>query len=124
MQIAEHTREKLRKPFGLVLILMGLASAYWLLYQPLEVARHTGSLKFYAKALVLPPLILALGGLLLFTNLKDGDLRKKSAKGKPAFTAKGWWFFGITGFLCVLSIACFWWVAHLLGFDILNASPN
>lgn len=124
MQITESTRRKFRKPFGALLVGLAGVAAYLTMYRPLQVARHTGSLQFYFKALPAGPTLLALGVLLLFTNLKDVDLRRTGANGRPTFTAKGWWFIGAFIALLAITYAAFWWAARSLGFDILSASPT
>ncbi len=101
---------------GIVMLLLGAACAYFFMYLPVHTAMQTGQLEYYVKGILLPPICLYMALILLVTDIRDGQLRRLNAKGKPTFTKKGWWVMAGALATMGLTLAGWFFYLHALGF--------
>ena len=102
--------------FAGVLVLAGLAMGYLFLYEPLMVAERTGQLVYSTKAVLFPPAIVYMGVVMLFADLRDGQIMQPGVDGRKRLTSKGWVF--VVGLVAVLGLVFLGWTLLLrqLGF--------
>ena len=103
--------------FAVVLILGALAMGFCFIFQPLAEALHTGSLTYYLKGILIAPMFLYAGIVMLFADVRDGQIKQLGPDGKKHFTSKGWSF--VTGLIAVLTLTLAAWFLALrhLGFQ-------
>jgi hypothetical protein len=109
--------ETRKRQIGALLFLtMVPVMAYFFMYRPIAEGLRTGSLHYYLKGVVLPPLVLYLSVVMLFTKLKDGQVKVRDAAGKIRYTRQGKLF--LAGVVAVIVVTMAGWYAllHALGF--------
>jgi hypothetical protein len=101
---------------GMLFLLMTPVLGYFFMYKPVVEGLRTGMLHYYLKGVMLPPLVLYMGVLLLFTRFKDGELKERNAAGKMKFSRRGKIF--LAGVVVVIGATVAGWfvVLHALGF--------
>lgn len=104
--------------FAVVLVLASVAMGYFFLYQPVVEAGHTGRLIYSTRALLLSPALLYSGIVMLFADLRDGQIKQIGADGNKRLTGKGWAF--AVGLIAVMGLAVAGWYLLLqhLGFRV------
>jgi hypothetical protein len=106
------------KAGGVLFILGGLIFGYMFILQPIQEAQSTGSLHYFVKGIMLPPVCIYVGLMMLLFNIRDEHVRKLDAKGKPTFTAKGWWLVGGCIATIIATYVVWGWYIHTIGFDV------
>ncbi len=102
--------------FAVVLILVSLAMGYFFMYQPIAEAQRSGTLTYAMKGIVVPPMFFYLGVVMLFADVRDGQIKQLGPDGKKRYTSKGWSF--IVGLIAVMGLVLGGWFLLLnrLGF--------
>lgn len=109
--------ETRKRQMGAMLFLaMVPVLGYFFMYRPIAEGLRTGTLHYYLKGVLLPPLVLYVGLMMLFTKLRDGQLKERDAAGKTRYTRRGKWF--LAGVVGVIGVTIVGWYAllHALGF--------
>ena len=103
--------------FGGVVVLAGLVAGYYFLYQPVAEAERTGTLTYYFKGILLSPVFVYLGVVMLFADVRDGQIKQLGPDGKKRLTSKGWSF--VVGLIAVMGLTIAGWflILHQLGFQ-------
>ncbi len=104
---------------AVVFILGSLAMGYFFIYQPLAESQQSGTLAYNMKGVVFPPLLLYLGIVMLFSDVRNSQIKQLGPDGKRHYTSKGWAF--IVGAVAVLGLTLGAWYLLLshLGFQAL-----
>ncbi len=103
--------------FAVAIILFALGMGYFFLYQPLAEARRTGTLTYYEKGVFLSPAFLYMGVVMLFADVRNGQILELRPNGKKYLTGKGWSF--VVGLIAIVSLTFAAWSLTLrhLGFQ-------
>lgn len=104
------------KWFGVALIPLSFVAGYYLMAKPLAEAKQTGLLEYSVKGIMLPPLMFFMGVALLFTDLRDKEIRSTDADGKRKLTRKGWLVTAGAVVICVATYAVWSYYVGSLGF--------
>ena len=102
---------------GGLLFAIGLALAWWFVFKPLQLARQSGVLHYYLKAVLLAPALLYAGAVAMMTDMRDGQMSTVGPDGLKRRTRKGKLF--IVGLVVAVAVAEAAWLGylHLAGFE-------
>jgi hypothetical protein len=112
-----QSRPAKTKRAGLIMMALGLATAWFFIVKPVQEGLRTGQLHYYLKGVLLPPALLYAGCAMLVADLRDGQIYSTNEVGKKKLTRKGRLF--MVGLCVTLGVAVGAWYAclHALGFE-------
>ena len=101
---------------GVALLALSVVLGYFFMVYPVHEGLKTGRMTYSAKSVILAPMTLYCGLIVLFTRIKNGDLRTRKANGKAPLNRKGW--FVVQGAMAFLGTTFAIWTYYVrsLGF--------
>lgn len=101
---------------GVALLALSVVLGYFFLVYPVHEGLKTGKMTYSAKTVICAPLVCYCGLILMFTQIKNGDLRTRKANGKAPLNRTGW--FVVLGGIAFLAVIFAIWSFYVesLGF--------